>query len=236
MAIVQYTGIVNEVRGKLNGSTFNKSRTINTMSRKQNQTKTPKGFQSDVRNEFSDIQRKWKQLTSAQQLDWQACAGTNPSYDRFGNLRPVSGYNKFIQANLMHRRTAFDYILSPDVAPAPPALISGSTLNYATFGFSNTFGVTLNFSTTVTTSYVGADLTLMVDVSLPYSQGVTNYQGRWVSLGNTTIDGSVGYNVNEILGFHYPNPVADEKVAFRYRLVFLKSGAVVSTEYLYITI
>lgn len=54
MAIIQYTAVVNQIRGKLNGSVFNKTKTGYTLQRKQQQSKGDRGFQSEIRGVISN--------------------------------------------------------------------------------------------------------------------------------------------------------------------------------------
>lgn len=235
MAVVQYTGIVNQIRGKVNGSVFNKSRNAFTLQRKQQQTKGSKGSQSEIRNVFSDVQRRWKLATDNERADWQLAAENNPTRDRFGNQTILSGYNQYIKANIT-RWYAVD-AFGPDVEPSTAPAVAVSSLILSGLSF------TRNTDGTVTCDYEfswnsdnNTNLFLYIaDVSLPVGRGVTTYYGRYVFINggfNTatnTISGSV------VLSSKYPVPVSQQKVILRLRLFYFGNGAQVFEDFQTIT-
>ena len=230
MAVVQYTGIVNQIRGKVNGSVFNKSRNAFTLQKKQQQTKGSKGSQFEIRNVFSQVQRAWKDATLTQQSDWAVAAQNNPSRDRFGNQTILSGYNQYIKANIL-RWYANDEI-SPDVVPttAPPVTITGFTLADLAFTRDANGNVIVSFEFGFDSS--GIDVFgYVVDLSLPISRGVTTYYGRYVFIYGSIINTTSTSVVDEVtLSDKYVIPQSGQQVQLRLRVFYYANGAIVYTD------
>lgn len=231
MAVVQYTGIVNQIRGKVNGSVFNKSRNAFTLQRKQQQTKGSKGSQSEIRNVFSNVQRQWKLATDNQRADWQLAAENNPTRDRFGNQTILSGYNQYIKANIV-RWYAID-LITPDVftETAPAIAVSDFDLSGLSFTRNTDGTVTCDYEFSFNTDDTASRFIYLADVSLPVGRGVTTYYGRYVfinggfSLATNTIAGSV------VLSSKYPVPMSQQKVILRLRVFYTANGAQVFEDF-----
>lgn len=235
MAVVQYTGIVNQIRGKVNGSVFNKSRNAFTLQRKQQQTKGSKGSQSEIRNVFSNVQRQWKLATDNEKADWQLAAENNPTRDRFGNQTILSGYNQYIKANIL-RWYAFD-VISPVVDPstAPASAISNFVLSGLSFVRNTdgtvTCGYEFDFDATNTTSGIG----WLADISLPVGRGVTTYYGRYVFIAGGEAGITNAINGSVVLSNKYPVPLSGQVIRLRLRLFYIDNGSIVSEDFQSIT-
>lgn len=228
MAVIQYSALINQMRGKLGGSVFNKSRNAFTLQRKQQQPKGSRGFQSEVRNFFSVFQRSWKSLTNAQRVNWRTCAQNNPTRDRFGNLTVLSGYNQFIKASMLAEYAGAALPTSPFTGAAPANLMELNSIDDGIFQQNADGSTTLILTVSVTTSVDGAPWYVLVDVSIPVSDGVMTYHGRWTHFNSaeTTEDFTVIGSVQN-LGDRYPMPSQDSKVFIRVRLLHATSGTVV---------
>ena len=182
MAVIQNTAVVGQIRGKLNGSQFNKSRTANTLQRKAQQSKSWKGNQQQARRDFQFVQRGWKLRTPVQQSMWQQVANNNPDRDRFGNLVVLSGYNKYVQCMLLSLKHGDIVNPTPDVSPAPS--FSVNSLNITNAVFTTTVSGMLQIAVTFsfTASAYSDDFGVGLYMSLPVSPGVTSYNGRYVWL------------------------------------------------------
>lgn len=225
MAVVQYTGIVNQVRGKLNGSVFNKSRNAFTMQRKQQQTKGSKGSQAEIRNVFSTIQRTWQTTTPSERIDWQLAADNNPVLDRFGNQTILSGYNQFIKANIV-RWYAIDTIatlVQPETAPA--ITVSNFVLSNVSFTRNTDGTVLCEFEYSFDTDNSIGNVIFNADVSLPLNRGVTTYYGRYVWIDGGTVTTNNTRVGSVVLSEKYPIPQAGQRVQLRLRLYYIFNGA-----------
>jgi hypothetical protein len=231
MAVVQYTGIVNQVRGKLNGSVFNKARNANTLQSKQQQTKGSKGSQSEIRNVFSSVQRNWKTATDNQKIDWQLCADNNPSRDRFGNLTILSGYNQYIKANILRWYAFGEFSTELGTATAPSVVLSNFTLSDLAFTRNSDGTITCDYDIAFDTNNGTGEIGVLFDVSLPISRGVTTYYGRYVFIAGGVSFGTNAYTGTVVLSAKYPVPMSQQRVLLRLRLFDTLSGAIIVEDF-----
>lgn len=227
MAVVQYSAIVNQMRGKLGGSVFNKSKNANTVQRKQQQPIGARGFQSEVRNFFSKFQRTWKELTTVQRVNWQTAANNNPTRDRFGNLTTLSGYNQFVKASMLAEYAGAPLPTSPFTGAAPGTLLTFDAFDERTFvqNFDGTVSITYIFIGEV--SVFGDPFYIIVDISPPVSRGVMTYHGRYTHVFGMVTNSSGIFSGTTNLGDKYPLPVSDNKIFVRTRVIHTPSGTVV---------
>lgn len=231
MAVVQYTGIVNQLRGKLNGSVFNKARTSFTLQKKQQQTKGSKGSQSEIRNVFSDVQRSWKTTTISERVDWQLSAQNNPTLDRFGNQVVLSGYNQYIKANVV--RWYATGIFSNDVLPqpAPSLAVTDFVLDSLTFVRNTDGTVTCDFEYSFNSDDITGDFIFNADVSLPVGAGVTTYYGRYVWVDGGVVGSVVSRLGSVVLSGKYPVPMSGQRIILRLRCYYSGNGAQVFEDF-----
>lgn len=95
MAVIQFTGLVSEIQGKLNGSVLSKGRNGRVIYNRPTQRKEPTAAQLRIRAGFSAASYYWQDLTPEQKLDWDQIAENNPVPDRFGNPTVLSGFDYF---------------------------------------------------------------------------------------------------------------------------------------------
>lgn len=231
MAVVQYTAAVNQIRGKLNGSVFNRSRSAFTLQRAPMQSKALRGFQSEPRQTFSNVQRRWKLLNPGQHAAWSLCATNNPAFDRFGDQVALSGYNQFIKANILADYIDGSRVSDPYTAAAPPNPSDLFTVDNVVFSPSGrgTTQVAFRFQFGVESQF--NDYAVVLDVSLPIGQGVTAYYGRYTFLMSQRLAFDVFFNGTVDLGAAYPAPFVGQRVRFRARVILVAAGAEVGRYY-----
>lgn len=227
MAVVQYSAVVTQLRGKLGGSVFNKSRNAYTLQNKQKQPKGSRGFQSEVRNFFSKYQRTWKSLTPSVRLNWGVAATNNPTRDRFGNPTILSGYNQYIKASMLAEYANAPALSEPYTGAAPANAfidVYDADSRYTQAVDGNTI---IDADYIITTSSASSSWYVILDISEPISEGVTAYHGRWVNVygGLAKTTGQVAFTTN--LGSSFPFPDVYKVRFFRCRLVHIPSGTVV---------
>lgn len=227
MAVIQYTGLVNQIRGKVNGSVLNRSRTVNTVQKKQQPPKGGRGFQSEIRQDFSYAQRIWKDLTPSQQTSWRTAASLNPSRDRFGNQVVLSGYNQFIKARVFASYSFSLFSFDAYPAAAPTKIFEIVSISSPSFYNSVSGGTAFSAYIDDYSIEDASGYGFIFDISLPISSGVTSYHGRWVNVAGSAATDSIVTNIVQDLGVYYPMPVSGQRVLWRARLVHIQTGAVV---------
>ena len=230
MAVIQYTGIVNQIRGKLNGSVFNRARNANTLQRKQQAPRRDVGRSSGVRNVFSQAQRSWKTLGTADKERWALAAANNPSRDRFGNLVPLSGYNQYIKAFMFATYAGQTPPTTPDTSPAPAPGVDGEAFQNYSFDQQPDGSVVVNYAESIDFTNMSPGFALIFDLSMATSPGVTVYYGRFVHIAGGTGIGSITLSGSTNIGTRYAIPTGGQTTTARYRLVYLPNGSVVFEE------
>lgn len=237
MAIIQYTAIVNQIRGKLNGSVFNKTRTGYTLQRKQQPLHRTSALQSRRRSAFSQAQRRWKELTPIQQLGAQVSSDNNPTTDRLGNQVVLAGYNHFVKANIMSLLATGNFIdtLLPD--PADPF---NYILQYASFDLarSDTGTDFINQKAIIDIANENTqDITFFFYLSNPISSGITSYGGRWYLGGSTQLASNMGVigemtvNFPTSLEQNFPPVLERQRVLVRLDAWNVERGALVNSQF-----
>lgn len=179
MAIIQYTAIVNQIRGKLNGSVFNKSHNGYTLQRAQNSRKGSSRAQSIIRQHFAQAQRAWRTLSQQERANVASIASKLPVSNRLGEQVYLNAYNHFVKTNalrllanepiLKQFGTSIDVNVSFDIETASVSSIIDTEGNTTIEG-----GLSLlNYQNDNATNYI------FVYISPPISPGVTVYHGRW---------------------------------------------------------
>lgn len=227
MAVVQYSAIVTQLRGKLGGSVFNKSKNAYTLQKKQQQPKGSRGYQSEVRNFFAKFQRTWKTITSSQRTQWGVCASNNPTRDRFGNQTVLSGYNQYVKANMLAEYCNTVAPATPYTSPAPPFAVSVIGLGQVVFSISSTGVPQISANPTFDFDTTDSAYGVIMDISLPVSMGVTAYHGRFTNVFGRLADTYSPPPFVEYLGSSYPLPQTGQLMFIRSRVVHIASGAVV---------
>jgi len=100
MAIIKFSAIVSDARGKIGGNVFSRNKGgsyIRTYVKPINPS-TPK--QTQVRVLFQVLVQSWKALTNAQRLAWNSAAPNFPYQDSLGNTKVYSGEQLYIKFNL----------------------------------------------------------------------------------------------------------------------------------------
>lgn len=225
MAVVQYTGVVNQLRGKLNGSVFNKGRNSFTLQKKQQPPVGSRGNQSPIRARYSTIQRHWATLTVAQQNAWATCATNNPTTDRFGNPTVLSGYNQFIKANLFRLSVGLDMLDNPFTSTDTLVQLTSPSITGLNLQ-SNEFGESIISGEFSAAGAGNIFRYAVLDVSLPTSTGVTVYHRNWRRAGSG-VQGSFSttFAFETNLGARYPAVSPGQVLWFAYFVFGIRSGA-----------
>ena len=97
MAVIQYSALVTQLRGKLGGSQFNKGHAGYSLQRKSTPTIRRTPAQLRWRQTISLIQRSWKNESAVRKNQATQAALSNPTTDRFGQQVVLSGYNQYVK-------------------------------------------------------------------------------------------------------------------------------------------
>lgn len=235
MALIEYTGIVNQIRGKLNGSVFNKAKGGFTVQSKQHPNQGLSPAQAQRRAMFSSVQRSWKTLTADQFSKASQSAVNNPTTDRFGNEVVLSGYNHWVKLNLIRSQIGLPLLEDILTHPALPVAFTLSPVNLVFDTDINGFSL-LNIETVADVTIANTeDVVLLAYVSKPVSRGVGSYDSRWyfgahLSFSSGAFAGpSLALNLLGDIRLDYFLPYPGQVVFVKFDIWAINSGALISS-------
>jgi hypothetical protein len=104
---VKFSALVDEMRGKYNGSVFRKMQNGKTYVQPKpptqstaKLTKADAGRSAGIKTNVTEVSNAWNNLTSAQKLQWNAVAPLIPHTDKFGNPTTLNGFQYFMLISL----------------------------------------------------------------------------------------------------------------------------------------
>jgi len=155
------------MRGKLNGSKMSKGRSVQTLTNKIKGSNPQSSYQSQVRSIFRKYTEKWRTLSDAQILAWNAAALESSKSNFAGAKYHTTGHKLFVTTNVNAIKNGGTEILAP-VAVAIPVIVDIETLVLTVSGQVVSF---------VTTEALETGCKLLVKATPPVSNGKTNLKG-----------------------------------------------------------
>ncbi len=225
MAIFQLGTVVTDIRGKIAGQQFNKTRAGHILQKKCIQRKGATSQQSNKRASFSRLARFWRTLTGAQQSANNANAVNYPVTDRFGNVKILTGFQLLLRSNINRETLGLPPIT---VVPASPP--QGVTLINEDPGISAsvcgfpTFFMFWNFDGPGDTGY-----TTVFYLSEGVSPGVENYTGKYFFYGSADTGGET-FDPNCVDLPQIPTWVSGRKIFAKAITIHNASGVAVATQ------
>jgi hypothetical protein len=116
MAKVKYSALLEEMRGKLNGSVASKNRYGFYWRNKTVPVNPQTNFQSLQRGNLTGLSQAWKALTQLQREDWQQFSNNHPFNNIFGDSVTLSGNAMFVKVN-SYRFNEGESMLTDSVEP-----------------------------------------------------------------------------------------------------------------------
>lgn len=117
MATIQFSALVNQIRGKFNGSQFSVNRAGALLQVKATQRVAPTARQSQSRSVFSFVARHWNTLSAIDKDLNNQAVEDYPYTDKYGNRRVYTGYALLLRSNLNRNTLGLPLI---NVVPTPP--------------------------------------------------------------------------------------------------------------------
>ena len=192
MAIVQYSGLITQIRGKLGGSVLSKFNGGFSMYRKANPSKFGSDTQQQVRSYFSAFAGTWRTLTGSQRNDWNFVALNTPLYNRLGELRPISGFAYFIKYNQFLRDAGQGIVADVAVDLAPAYALSLAVSNFSASPGLARFQIdTLDIQLTTISNSADAN-TAIIYASLPKAYTDFKYFQSWYRVAFLNLPANLG--------------------------------------------
>ena len=201
MAVIQYTGLIDQIRGSIAGTTFTKGKDGFIVMRKGAPRKNRSISQSSVNVGFAVNAGNWNSLTPSQQTDWNTLASLVQVYNRLGILSNISGYNFYILASQIKDPKGLAGPLIADGTDKPPYQIDlqTDTLDFQSNGGEMLF---LDFTGTITiSSSVPEACTVAIYISQPSTAILPVFGTDWYRIGSISIAGGLLVSATQSFSF-----------------------------------
>jgi hypothetical protein len=100
MARIKYSGLVDNIRGSIGGTTFQANAYGYTVKRKPNMIKPNSPDQNRSKVLFAKAVKAWKDLTSTNRSNWETYASTYPQYAKYNPDSELSGFAVFTKQHV----------------------------------------------------------------------------------------------------------------------------------------
>lgn len=173
MAGIKFSALVQEARGKLNGSVLSKNKGGNYMRNKTTPVNPNTAAQAAVRNNLTYIAQAWRGLTQQQRDGW---SGVTEQYQRtniFGDKTKLSGSQLFSRLNLNLLTVG-----EPDITDAPLPTNIASIDSISATAAASPASFSLTFSPAIDT-----DTKMILRASPGMSPGISNAKNKMRIIG-----------------------------------------------------
>lgn len=119
MASIKFSSIVDDARGSIGGTVYSRNRYGAYVRSRTAPVQPRTSKQTAVRNQFTTFITRWRGLTVPEQAQWNTFAGIQPTVNRLGATRYLSGSQWFVKVNM----TRYSLGLYSIVTPPPPVAI-----------------------------------------------------------------------------------------------------------------
>jgi hypothetical protein len=118
MAKINFGSVVNDARGKINGTVYSKNKSGPYIRMKVTGVNPRSERQTVVRSVFASTAQAWSGLlTAAQRAAWTAFANTYPITNIFGLAIVLNGMNWFVKCNQVLNQISGGIALLPPASP-----------------------------------------------------------------------------------------------------------------------
>lgn len=215
MAFITPSGLISDIKGKLNGSYFQSKKngiTINNINSRNKGKSSSNNAVQLQKGRVTFISRMWSQLTGSQQAGWNAAAGTMTRVNKNGVTYVPNGYQLFCEYSLNLATMGFD----------PVNTYSGESIP-VDMSYVNVVPDVTNLFNLRDETDLGANLTILVYATAPQSKGVRYPKSAYRLIYQATSDDStVSISGEYIQAFGALS--AGDTVFFKIRAMVTASG------------
>ncbi|MFQ5865596.1 MAG: hypothetical protein ACE5IW_10240 [bacterium] len=177
MAIIQTSGLISSIRGKVAGSVYQRSRSGTILRNNTTPVNSRSLLQLKTRSFISDILQEWIRLTDSQRLTWDAYVQYNPILHKNLTGVYISGQQAFIKFN--------SYRLEYDLPILSTPKFNKCALTPITLTLASTGAV---LSITADRAMVSANEFIVLFLTIRFSPSVNNPGSRFKIIKFATTD------------------------------------------------
>lgn len=218
MAVIQYTGLVTQLRGSIAGTTFSKTKQGFSAYKKGLPRKQKSPAQNAINAGFAANANLWRTLDSTARSNWATMAAAVQVYNRIGELINISAYNMYQLVSALINPTGSGTALTADGTTNPPYQFS---IDLVSLEFESTTAgwqisdISIDV-TTITNQTTACQVVFWI--SQPELSEESAPRDNWYRLASDTLAGNIG---------------AEETENFQFSNIQLPPGFKVIPEYFY---
>ena len=192
MAVIQYSGLVSQVRGKIQGTVFSKGHAGFTAYKKGTPRQLKTSEQLRVMQGMSTNGHTWNELDSADKSVWNDIAIANPVPNRIGDTVTLSAYHyyRLITSKVWPLGNTVALIPDPMAGAAQEVTFQVDALVFEQID-SGTLVVQLDISGE-TINNVSGDMFAVVWISNPVATINSKYWGTFYRVATVQVTGAAG--------------------------------------------
>lgn len=127
MALIQFSNLVNDIRGSSGGNVFSRNRSGAYVRNRTTPLNPQTTAQGAARGLFANLAQAWRNLTVEQRAQWSAAVDEYPYLNKLGQTRTYSGQQLFMVLNRNLQSVDTAQINAPS-APAGVGTVASMTL------------------------------------------------------------------------------------------------------------
>jgi len=216
MGLIQYSGLLNGIHGKINGSVFCRNRTGNIIKTKATPINQKSQSQTANRASLLFLSKYWALLTEQQRTDWNVFALTVTNTNYFGQTYNPSGFNTFCRLNqnlyIIGGKTIYSNPLTKNVIALVDPVVSDIAVDNGTY--------IINFPLQSTSD----DTTHAIYASPDVSAGVSYNKKNFKIIGYIPANTANSFNVYAAYVAVFGQPLAGRKIFTKIRAVSKING------------
>jgi hypothetical protein len=124
MARIVYSALVQDIRGSIGGTTFQKNAYGYTVKKKPNIIKPNTPRQNRSKSYFGTCVRAWKELSDVNRQNWETYASTYPQYAKYNPSSQLSGFAVFVRQNVFCLIGGLAILVNPSGAQIVSVVLS----------------------------------------------------------------------------------------------------------------
>ncbi len=129
MARIKYSGLIDNIRGSIGGTTFQNNKYGYTIKRKPNMTKPHSCRQNINKSLFNRAVKAWREATQTTRDNWDTWASTNPQYAKHNPTAQLSGFACFVKWTFYSFQRSGQVTVDPEIDIPPIATVAYSLEN-----------------------------------------------------------------------------------------------------------
>lgn len=189
-ALIKFSALVSDMRGKLNGSVMAKNKGGNYMRNKTTPVNPQSQFQQLTRARFGGVSSGWRSLSDIEVTKWNEAAKSFPYTDIFGDSRLLNGIQLFTKLNANLKIANSPQLVD---APSPRGVVSPTITSLSAVIANTSLDIALNIPTTQEPTNI------VIEATQPLPSGIRFFKNRFRFLNSyistNTVPGTDWYDM-----------------------------------------